>query len=452
MAIRTLSFPLSGYTSPEEAPRCRDAASRSPCDGNAPGSTTVSSHDVKRGSRSCPPSAERRGTLIHRELSQTTNASGLGDHERLLDLGADHREETRSRHEPETGCDRAMITLPLRLAKRARASHDVDGPDTDKLPMKKRRLLLHLITSRLSRPFSLPATHILIRESGDTMPVLHRIQQLASFGGSGAGPGLGGARRAGHQSTLIRKAAILNRIRICVRQAAIARGHAIMTELAARGTALNHGLQVVTTGGRFPSTGADGRLSFDSGEHGDAVHRQSHVASSHSNRPYEGGSHGGDTAGKFDERESACGTHGHIDHTGSPSNTKKVENIGNEPTPALASVPSTVTDASPAILVVPPSIPAVSAAIPVVSIAVPVMSPADADDEEDNTAFPAASFQDRYADLSDDDMGDVYADFGVLFGSSGSRSPEGRSGSPGPVEEQFFEEYLDELDGIPWVV
>lgn len=73
----------------------------------------------------------------------------------------------------------------------------------------------------------------------------------------------------------------------------------------------------------------------------------------------------------------------------------------------------------------------------------------DASDEEDNTAFPAARFCDRYADLSDDDMmDDVYADFGVLFGS-GVRSPEARSS---PVEEQHYEEYLDELDGIPWIM
>lgn len=54
--------------------------------------------------------------------------------------------------------------------KRARAIADVDGPNTASLSCKKRRLRLDLITSRLSQPFSLPATHILNREaiaSGD---------------------------------------------------------------------------------------------------------------------------------------------------------------------------------------------------------------------------------------------------------------------------------------------
>jgi hypothetical protein len=49
-------------------------------------------------------------------------------------------------------------------AKRARPKADVDGPNTYLLSSKKRRLRLHLITSRLSQPFSQPATHILNRE------------------------------------------------------------------------------------------------------------------------------------------------------------------------------------------------------------------------------------------------------------------------------------------------
>lgn len=49
--------------------------------------------------------------------------------------------------------------------KRARAIADVDGPNTASLSCKKRRLRLGLITSRLSQPFSLPATHIRNREA-----------------------------------------------------------------------------------------------------------------------------------------------------------------------------------------------------------------------------------------------------------------------------------------------
>ena len=44
------------------------------------------------------------------------------------------------------------------------------------------------------------------------------------------------------------------------------------------------------------------------------------------------------------------------------------------------------------------------------------------EDEDDAFAFPAPDLDTRYADLSDDDMDDVYADFGVLFGGGGSGS------------------------------
>jgi hypothetical protein len=48
--------------------------------------------------------------------------------------------------------------------KRRRHGLDVDGPSTADLSCKKRRLRAQLITSRLSQPFSQPATHILNRE------------------------------------------------------------------------------------------------------------------------------------------------------------------------------------------------------------------------------------------------------------------------------------------------
>ncbi len=69
-----------------------------------------------------------------------------------------------------------MTATAASVAGRA---HDVDGPNTDAVGCKKRRLLRHLITSRLSQPFSLPATHILNREavaSGDK-----RLLKLAAI-------------------------------------------------------------------------------------------------------------------------------------------------------------------------------------------------------------------------------------------------------------------------------
>ncbi|KAI0856733.1 hypothetical protein F4860DRAFT_390945 [Xylaria cubensis] len=316
--------------------------------------------------------------------------------------------------------ERSAPAAPAR--KRVRALDDVDGPGTAKLSVKKRRLLLRLVTSRLSRPFSLPATNILIRESSDNMPVLHRIQHCV------------GARRAGHQSSLIRKAAILNRVRIGVRTAAISRGHVIMADLAARGSALNHGLLVVTTPApaMFPSgatvTKGNGnggvppawRPHTKSFHPPPAVHGQDYPQQQH-----DSSSLGGvDMVNRFDSRCAGSSSHQGAGHTSDYS------------IPAAHTSPHREEPKSPE---------------PIRRLLPPPPPPADVvSDEEDYTAFPSASFQDRYADLSDDDMDDVYADFGVLFGS-GSRSPEARAVG-NPAEEQFFEEYLDDLDGIPWVM
>jgi hypothetical protein len=306
------------------------------------------------------------------------------------------------------------------------------------LSCKKRRLLLRLVTSRLSRRFSLPATHILIRESGDNMPVLHRIQQLASLG----------ARRVGHQSSLVRKAAILNRIRIRVRQAAVSRGHTIMADLAARGNALNHGLQLVTTpssgwmGARFP-TGA--RAEMDANNAASTALGSVAKFVPPSWRPHTTSFHppidhaGGGSVGMVNQTQAetrygsnqGVGISRHDPNFGAP--TQKSKDTLLEPARMLASAPR-YTPPTPTIL--PPRPTHTHACV-------------DVSEEEDNTAFPAASFHDHYADLSDDDMDDVYADFGVLFGS-GARSSETRAAA-NPVEEQFYEEYLDELDGIPWI-
>ncbi|EFX05592.1 hypothetical protein CMQ_3661 [Grosmannia clavigera kw1407] len=54
---------------------------------------------------------------------------------------------------------------PRATLKRRRSVTDIDGPNTAALCCKKRRLRRYLVTSRLSQPFSQPATHILNRES-----------------------------------------------------------------------------------------------------------------------------------------------------------------------------------------------------------------------------------------------------------------------------------------------
>lgn len=54
------------------------------------------------------------------------------------------------------------------LLKRHRLDTDVDGEDSVGLQRKKRRLRLNLVTSRLSRPYATPPTHILSRKTRRT--------------------------------------------------------------------------------------------------------------------------------------------------------------------------------------------------------------------------------------------------------------------------------------------
>ncbi|KAI0127304.1 hypothetical protein BJ170DRAFT_368682 [Xylariales sp. AK1849] len=296
-------------------------------------------------------------------------------------------------------CGTSGRSLPLRVInsptpvdrhsqprKRHRATHDVDGPGTGHLPCKKRRLRLRLITSRLSQPFSLPATHILNREADEDTPVLSRFVKFAALG----------AKKAGHQTALVRKAAILNRVRLNVRQAAVTRGHDRIYRMAGMGV-MAHGLQLVTAseGAMFP-----GR----SGEQvpGPIVPRAW--------RPHTTALNASASA-----RISLAPT---------PIVEASRESFRPPPAPRLAPLQD---DAIPRNMPPPPT-----------NIMTPMV------EEEDESSFPAPDLDTRYADLNDDDMDGVYADFGVLFGG-GSGSPE-RSDE----DDHFYEEYLDEVDGITW--
>jgi hypothetical protein len=89
------------------------------------------------------------------------------------------------------------LSLPApsnRPFKRRRALSDVDGDGNE--GRKKRRLRLHLITSRLSRPFSQPASNI----------VNHGISRIAIWG----------ARNKTTSKIVLRKAAIMNRVRMTI--------------------------------------------------------------------------------------------------------------------------------------------------------------------------------------------------------------------------------------------
>ncbi|KAF2489912.1 hypothetical protein BU16DRAFT_441880, partial [Lophium mytilinum] len=86
---------------------------------------------------------------------------------------------------------RAPHHLTTTPQKRSRALTDVDG-EYSCVEKKKRRLRLFLITSRLSQPFSAPATNIVDRGSS----------KIAVW-----------AKQKALGRNLLRKAAILNRIR-----------------------------------------------------------------------------------------------------------------------------------------------------------------------------------------------------------------------------------------------
>ncbi|TVY86243.1 hypothetical protein LAWI1_G007473 [Lachnellula willkommii] len=91
-------------------------------------------------------------------------------------------------------------TIPIscnRPFKRRRALSDVDGGGNE--GRKKRRLRLHLITSRLSRPYSQPATNI-VNRSGSKVVVL-------------------GAQNKALGRSELRKAAIMNRVRMRIDEA-----------------------------------------------------------------------------------------------------------------------------------------------------------------------------------------------------------------------------------------
>ena len=287
------------------------------------------------------------------------------------------------------------------ISKRQRASHDVDGPDTGHLPCKKRRLRHRLITSRLSQPYSLPATHILNRETGEDTPVLSRFLKFAAMG----------PKKAGHQTAMVRKAAILNRVRLNVRQAAVSRGHDRMWRMSDM-SVMGHGLQLVTasTGAMFPGRGSAAGMSLP-----------------HVWRPHTTGGYAGGAASAKNDHSGSHASHQSALSSSSPADTATSNTTGSSFAEVSQQQPFATTSYTP-----------------VTSI----MTPLHHDEAEESTAFPVIDDDYRYADLSDDDMDDVYTDFGALFGGGAAKSPG--DGPRDEEEEHFYEEYLDELDGIPW--
>lgn len=76
--------------------------------------------------------------------------------------------------------------------------------------------------------------------------------------------------------------------------------------------------------------------------------------------------------------------------------------------------------------------------------------PVDLDEEEelddDEVAFPTSEYESRYD--SGDNTEDVYADFGMIFGGGGADDEEEQE----EEEQDHCEDYMDDMDGIPWTV
>ncbi|KAK4186693.1 hypothetical protein QBC35DRAFT_475203 [Podospora australis] len=272
--------------------------------------------------------------------------------------------------------------------KRRRPETDVDGFNTASLSCKKRRLRRDLITSRLSQPFSLPATHILNREvvaSGDK-----RFLKLAAIMAT---------RRLQPQpipplptdpSSLLRRQAVFNRYRL-----------RMCAEAAVRGVI-----------------------------HGAAVAPRTIVP--HSHQPNPG-------MGMFPMGSSR---HLPVVVVAGPSAAQARDAEGSRPPPPTGSStlsPAAAPVSSSRLRITSPRLRPLRS--PELRVTRPSVALDDLEDlDDDGVAFPTSEHESRYEDEPDD----VYADFGLIFGGGDG------DGSDDEGAAEQFEDYMDDLDGIPW--
>ncbi|KAK0704428.1 hypothetical protein B0H67DRAFT_557240 [Lasiosphaeris hirsuta] len=281
-----------------------------------------------------------------------------------------------------------ILTFPLKVApappkrslKRRRPDTDVDGFNTAGVGCKKRRLLQQLITSRLSQPFSSPATHIRCRES--TVSGDRRYMRIAAIvatrrqQGAGAVPGQQSFTPHPSPSSMLRRAAVINRLRLRIRSEA---GDDCDVEAA------NLTADPVVSPSQGVGAIAAVRLPMASEPHHDTPPPLTPVI-----------------------RASP---------PGSPAGLRPTEpTLRLPPSPRLRPLRS----------------PELRSSRPAIDL--------DEDDlDDESVAFPTSEHESRYGDEPDD----VYADFGVIFGGGEDDSSDDEPG-------EHFEDYLDDLDGIPW--
>ncbi|KAK4237619.1 hypothetical protein C8A03DRAFT_44548 [Achaetomium macrosporum] len=307
---------------------------------------------------------------------------------------------------------------PRPCLKRRRPATDVDGPGTYSLSCKKRRLLRHLITSRLSQPFSLPATYILNRESvatGDKrfvkLAAIMSARRLNSAVTAQSHPPALQSQQPS-PSTWLRRAAVLNRLRSRVCAEVAERGQVQVADLAAKAAVFQQGHgNSVFVGGRYLVTMTNVNQSptaaapMTPGPRG--VPHSSSCPS-----PPPNSSAGAMLSPPGLRLQPSI----HVPTPGPPPTCGTCLRI---PNPKLRPLRS-----------------------PELRVTRPLVPLEDIEElDNDGVAFPTSEHESRY----EDEPEEVYADFSVIFGGGDGDDSDEEGGG-----RDHFEDYMDDLDGIPW--
>ncbi|KAH6627405.1 hypothetical protein F5144DRAFT_271769 [Chaetomium tenue] len=314
----------------------------------------------------------------------------------------------------------AVVTFPLAAPashsgsclKRRRPDTDIDGPGTSSTTYKKRRLLRHLITSRLSQPFSLPATHILNREavaSGDKrflkLTAIMSARRLNSA--VVASPQAPSPPQQPNPSTWLHRAALLNSLRSRVYATAAERANMPVPDLAAKTAVFqqSHGSTTAFVGGRY--------LITSPSPNNHPAHAPPHrrppppgAPQPHPNfRPGNHHNHG----------NGPIHIHQHPTHTGPANGHPHPHHHHHHAPKTCLRIPSPTLRPlrSPELRVTRPLIPLED-----------IEPLYDESFSDDGMAFPTSELESRYGYDDEDEDGLGGAD--------------------------CFEDYMDDLDGIPW--
>ncbi|KAL1854312.1 hypothetical protein VTK73DRAFT_8800 [Phialemonium thermophilum] len=283
--------------------------------------------------------------------------------------------------------------------KRRRPATDVDGPNTASLGCKKRRLRKQLITSKLSRPFSLPATYKLNRESassGKQFPTMSAISTVWQWHNAAATP----SSSRHHQS------------------------HPSSSTLLRRAAAINCYMRRARTGAALSSSRDEPRSGV--GESGTMLHQQRHILGLVAGTPLSLG------PATLPSRPTTSDLRNHP-HASPPSFLGSTRDGRAQ---LLNKTPLLQQDMPPGRDQM--TLPSSDAAVAIFSSRT-TPTGVETDLDENGEAFPASADDDNPPESSDD-PDDIYADFGLIFAPDAS---DGQSG--------HYEDIMDDLDGIPWM-